>query len=152
MLTIRFTRKGKKNQPFFRMVVCDKKNSAKAGKSLEILGNYNPITKEKGVKKERVEHWLKVGAQPSDRVHNFLISEGVIKGEKIAVHSKPKKKEGAEATKIVEALKAEAKIEAPKEEKVKEVLEVKPVEPAKDAKIEEKKEEAKIEEPKVDPS
>ncbi|MDP2951674.1 MAG: 30S ribosomal protein S16 [bacterium] len=109
MLTIRFTRKGKKNQPFFRMVVCDKKNSAKAGKSLEILGSYNPITKEKVVKKERVEHWLKVGAQPSDRVHNFLISEGVIKGEKIAVHKKPKKKKGEEPAKPKEAPKAETK-------------------------------------------
>ncbi|OIO45785.1 30S ribosomal protein S16 [bacterium (Candidatus Gribaldobacteria) CG23_combo_of_CG06-09_8_20_14_all_37_87_8] len=109
MLTIRFTRKGKKNQPFFRMVVCDKKNSAKAGKSLEILGNYNPITKEKGIKKERVEHWLKVGAQPSDRVHNFLISEGVIKGEKIAVHAKSKKKEGETEEKTAPPETPEAK-------------------------------------------
>ncbi len=119
MLTIRFTRKGKKNQPFFRMVVCDKKNSAKAGKSLEILGNYNPITKEKVVKKERLEHWLKVGAQPSDRVHNFLISEGVIEGEKIAVHSISKKKRGEEKAKAVETPKEAPMVAEVKEEEVK---------------------------------
>ncbi len=116
MLTIRFTRKGKKNQPFFRMVVCDKRNSAKAGKSLEILGNYNPITKEKGVKKERLEHWLKVGAQPSDRVHNFLISEGVIKGDKVPVHSKSKKKKDKAEAKPAEAPKEEIKPAEKKEE------------------------------------
>lgn len=96
MLVIRFLRTGKKNQAFFRIVVTDKKNPPKAGRFLEILGFYNPLTKEKKIKAERIQHWISVGAKPSDRVYNLLISEGIIKGKKIAVHStaKRKKKEG----------------------------------------------------------
>ncbi|MCK4520523.1 30S ribosomal protein S16 [Candidatus Parcubacteria bacterium] len=96
MLVIRFLRTGKKNQAFFRIVVTDKRNPPKAGRFLEILGFYNPLTKEKKIKTERIQHWISNGAKPSDRVHNLLISEGVIKGKKIAVHSttKKKKKEG----------------------------------------------------------
>ena len=98
MLVIRFLRIGKKNQAFFRIVVTDKRNPPKAGRFLEILGFYNPLTKERKIKAERIQHWISNGAKPSDRVHNLLISEGVIKGKKIAVHSttKRKKKEGEE--------------------------------------------------------
>ena len=96
MLAIRFIRIGKKNQPFFRMVVTEKQNPPKGGKFLEILGFFNPKSKETEIKKERVEYWLSVGAQPSDRVHNLLVSNGVIKADKKAVHSKAKKKEGEE--------------------------------------------------------
>ena len=91
MLVIRFLRRGKKNQPFFRIVVTDKRNPPQGGRFLEILGFYNPLTKEKKVKTERVKHWLSVGAKPSDTVYNLLISEGVIKGKKLPVHSKTKK-------------------------------------------------------------
>lgn len=96
MLVIRFLRTGKKNQAFFRIVVTDKKNPPKAGRFLEILGFYNPLTKEKKLKVDRIQHWISVGAKLSDRVNNLLISEGIIKGKKIAVHStaKRKKKEG----------------------------------------------------------
>lgn len=129
MLTIRFTRIGKKNQPFFRLIVCDKQNSSKAGKAVEILGNFNPFTKEKVLKKERIEHWLKVGAKPSDRVHNFLVSEGILKADKVSVHSKPKKKEGEE--KPAEAPKEETK--APEPAKTEEKKEEPPKEEAKPA-------------------
>ena len=90
MLVIRFLRKGKKNQPFFKIVVTDKKNPPRGGRFLETVGFFNPLTKEKALKKERVEHWLKVGAQPSDRVYNLLIAEQIIKGKKKAVHAKTK--------------------------------------------------------------
>ena len=91
MLTIRFIRTGKKNQPFFRLVVTDRKNSAKAGKFLEIVGHYNPFSKERVLQKERIAYWISVGAKPSPRVYNLLIDEGIAKGKKIAVHAKPKK-------------------------------------------------------------
>ena len=90
MLKIRFLRVGKKNAPIFRLVVADK-DAPPRGRFLEILGFYNPYTKERNVKKERIQHWLSNGAQASDTAHNFLIKTGVITGEKIAVHAVSKK-------------------------------------------------------------
>lgn len=106
MLTIRFIRRGKKNQPFFRIVVTDKKNPPKGGRFLEILGFFNPLTKEKSLKLERVKYWLSVGAQPSNRVYNLLVSEKIIQGKKMDVHKKSKKKR-------------EEKLEEPKKEEGK---------------------------------
>jgi small subunit ribosomal protein S16 len=100
MLTIRFIRIGKKNQPFFRLVVTDKKNPPRGGKFLEIVGHFNPLSKEKVLQKERIAYWISVGAKPSPRVHNLLVGEGIVKGKKIAVHSKPKKTEVKEEVKI----------------------------------------------------
>lgn len=122
MLVIRFIRTGKKNQPFFRIVVTDKKNPPRGGRSLEVLGFFNPLTKEKSLKKERIEYWLSVGAQTSDRVHNLLVSEKIIEGKKIAVHKKAKEKKKAEKEpkeEKKEEKKEEVK-EAPKEEETKE--------------------------------
>lgn len=93
MLVIRFIRIGKKNQPFFRIVVTDKRNPPRGGRFLEILGFFNPLTKERKLKPDRIKYWLNVGAQPSDRVHNLLVVEKVIEGKKIDVHKKPKKRE-----------------------------------------------------------
>ncbi len=108
MLSIRFLRSGKKNQPFFRIVVVDSRKSSTGGRFLEILGFYNPLTKERKANEERIKYWLSVGAKPSDTVHNLLIKEGLIKEDKIAVHSTKKSKKNAEK----EAKKAK---EAPKE-------------------------------------
>lgn len=90
MLTIRLTRKGKKNQPFFRVVVIDKRRSSKGGRAVEILGYVNPLTKKKSLEKDRILHWIKNGAQPSASVHNLLVNEKIIEGKKIHV-SKVKK-------------------------------------------------------------
>lgn len=93
MLTIRFLRQGKKNQPFFGVVVTDKRNAPRGGEFIEKLGYFNPLTKEVSLKKERIEYWLKQGAKCSDTVHNLLIKEKILKGKKISVHKKSKKKE-----------------------------------------------------------
>lgn len=93
MLTIRLTRKGKKNQPFFKIVVIDKKRSAKGGKAVEILGYVDPLTKKKSLKKERILYWLKSGAKTSSTIHNLLVQEKVIEAKKINVSKKPKKVE-----------------------------------------------------------
>lgn len=114
MLVIRFLRTGKKNQPFFRIVVTDKKNPPRGGRFLEVVGFFNPLTKEKRLKTERIKYWISVGAQPSDRVHNLLVGEKIVEGKKIDVHKKPKKKE-----KKAEQKPPEAK-ETPKEEAKKE--------------------------------
>ena len=65
MLSIRLSRVGKTNYPFFRVVVMDKKKSAK-GRALEVLGSVNPHKKEVILKGERILYWIGVGAQPSD--------------------------------------------------------------------------------------
>ena len=144
MLVIRFIRTGKKNQPFFRIVVTDKKNPPRGGRSLEVLGFFNPLTKEKSLKKERIEYWLSVGAQTSDRVHNLLIDEKIIEGKKIAVHKKAKEKKKAEKEPKQEK-KVETKEEPKKEaEEKKEVKEApKKEEPKKEEKPEKKKEDIK---------
>ncbi len=95
MLRIRLSRGGKKNNAQFRVTVADG-HRAPSGKFIEILGHYNPHTKEKVFKAERIQHWISKGAQPSATVHNLLIEAGVITGEKVTSW-KPKKKEGAEA-------------------------------------------------------
>lgn len=91
MLVIRLKRKGKKNQPFFRIVVTDKRTSAKGGRSIDDLGYFDPLTKRSALDKDKVLHWLKVGAKPSDTVHNMIISEKIIEGTKVNLTKKSKK-------------------------------------------------------------
>ncbi len=85
MLKIRLQRIGRKNDPAFRAVLTDSKNSTKSGKFLEILGAYNPKAGTKNFKTDRVKYWISKGAQLSPTMHNFLVSENVISGKKINV-------------------------------------------------------------------
>jgi len=89
MLKIRLQRIGRKNDPSFRAVLTDSKNSTKSGRFLEILGTYNPKAKEDGSKKslnaDRIKYWLSKGAKCSDTMHNFLVHDKVISGKKINV-------------------------------------------------------------------
>ena len=70
---IRLRRDGAKNSPYYRIVVADK-HSPRDGKFLELIGTYDP--KKKGdnstVKVARAEHWIKLGAKPSDTVRSIL--------------------------------------------------------------------------------
>jgi len=91
MLTIRFSRIGKKKNPIYRLVISEKARDP-YGRALEILGTYNPFSKELISKNDRINHWLSVGAQMSASVNNLLIEKKIIKGEKVKA-SKPKKKE-----------------------------------------------------------
>ena len=114
MLVIRFLRSGKKNQPSFKIVVTEKTESSTSGRFVEQVGFYNPLTKEKVLKGERIKYWISVGAKPLATVHNLLVSEKIIEGKKIAKHKKAKKsKEGKTAP--TEAVPVPAK--AVKEEK-----------------------------------
>ncbi len=83
MLTIRLSRIGKKKQPSYRFIVCEKARDP-WGKALEIVGSYNTLTNPAQVTldKERVLHWISKGAQPSDTVNNILIDQGLIQGKK----------------------------------------------------------------------
>lgn len=113
MLKIRLTRRGKKKQPIYRIVVAEHTRPVK-GKFIEILGFYNPRTKEIGLNKEKIEKWLGNGAQPSDSVAMILRKEKIKLAEKF---QKPKRYVRAKKNKKGE--KAE-KSEAGIEEKTKE--------------------------------
>ena len=73
MLSIRMTRVGSKKKPFFRVVVQEAR-SAKQGSFVENLGTYNPRSKPARVEinTERIQHWIKQGARPSDSVRTLL--------------------------------------------------------------------------------
>jgi small subunit ribosomal protein S16 len=68
-VALRFTRIGKKKQPFYRIVATDSKKS-RDGEALEILGTYNALKSSiVCFNMERVQYWLSVGAQMSDAVN-----------------------------------------------------------------------------------
>ena len=73
MLMIRLARFGAKKKPFYRVVVIDKER-ARNGRSLEVVGHYNPLTNPTKVDLdyERIQHWTKSGAQLSDTVARLL--------------------------------------------------------------------------------
>ena len=132
---IRLARGGSKKRPFYRIVIADER-APRDGNFIEKIGNFNPMVpkdhKERVViSKERAEHWLKVGAQPTDRVQRILADLGMMEAPKITEKTKkhlPKakaqerikaKEEAAlkaeeEAKAAAEAVKAEA--EKPAEE------------------------------------
>ena len=102
MLKIRLQRTGRKNDPAFRVVLTDSKNSTKSGKFLEIVGNYNPKKGKTDFNAERILHWISMGAKLSDTMHNFLVDKNIIKGKKINVlprKSPTKKRKELKATK-----------------------------------------------------
>lgn len=78
MLVIRLQRTGRKNLPSFRLVVAEKARSAK-GKFQEIVGHYLPAQEPPviDVVKDRIAHWVKNGAQPSDTVARLLKRQGM---------------------------------------------------------------------------
>jgi len=75
MLMIRLARFGAKKKPTYRVVVIDKER-ARDGRAIEIVGHYNPVADpaQVNLKHERISHWMKCGAQPSDTVARLLAS------------------------------------------------------------------------------
>lgn len=94
MLMIRLQRKGKKRQPFYRLVVGEKRSKLK-GKQLEELGWFDPKNNQKSFNGQRIFYWMKQGAKFSDTVHNLLVGAKIIEGKKIASHKLSKTKEAA---------------------------------------------------------
>jgi small subunit ribosomal protein S16 len=97
MVVIRLSRVGKKNHPTFRIIASDKRKDT-VGTYLELLGHYDPHATPTKIElnAERVKHWLSVGAQPSDSVHNLLVEKGIISAPKKVIAKAPAKP--AEAT------------------------------------------------------
>jgi small subunit ribosomal protein S16 len=73
MLMIRLARFGAKKKPFYRVVVIQKER-ARDSRNLEVVGNYNPLTKPEVVNlsHERIDHWVKNGAQLSETVARLV--------------------------------------------------------------------------------
>ena len=82
MLIIRLSRQGKKNEPYFRLIINEKTKDT-VGDYLESLGFYDPRKKVLKINEERIKYWLSKGAQASGTVHNMLVTKGLIKGKKI---------------------------------------------------------------------
>lgn len=113
MLTIRLQRRGRKNDPSFRVIVVESKRASKTGNYLEMVGSYDARTDRVELKGERIKHWITQGAQVSDTVHNLLISQKIIEGKKINVL--PRKSPPAKEAPAEEAKGDNAVAEAPKE-------------------------------------
>ncbi len=73
MVKIRLQREGKKKAPFYHIVVADSK-SPRDGKIIEQIGTYDPMTNPSKVvlNKEKLEQWIKNGAQPTDTVKALI--------------------------------------------------------------------------------
>lgn len=76
MLMIRLARVGARKQPHYRVVVIEK-DRARNGRSVEVVGTYNPRTAPASVelKRDRVEYWVSKGAQMSDRVAKLFAAQ-----------------------------------------------------------------------------
>ena len=70
---IRLARVGARKKPFYRVVVIDKER-ARNGRSVEVVGTYNPRTSPASIelKRERIEYWRSKGAQMSERVAKLM--------------------------------------------------------------------------------
>lgn len=117
MLTIRLQRVGRRNQAAFRVVLAEKHRHVKK-KAVEILGHYDPKTKELGIKdEERVKYWIGQHVEVSPSVHNLFVEKGLLQGEKVKAW-RPKvkkvKEDKAHPPKISEEASA-GKGNAPKE-------------------------------------
>jgi len=79
MVRLRFRRVGMRGQPSYRIVAADKE-SPRDGRYLEILGFYNPRTEPATVtvKEDRVFHWMKNGARPTESVEQVLKTVGTM--------------------------------------------------------------------------
>ncbi len=96
-LKIRLARGGAKKRPYYSIVVADSR-SPRDGRFIEKLGTYNPMLDRSHadrvtLKTERIQHWLGVGALPTERVGRFLGDAGLIQKPAIPddpIKSRPK--------------------------------------------------------------
>ncbi|MBM3610907.1 MAG: 30S ribosomal protein S16 [Alphaproteobacteria bacterium] len=116
MLKIRLTRGGSKRRPYYHVVVADAR-CPRDGRFLEKLGSYNPLLESANenrlvLNKERIQHWLSVGAQPTDRIEKFLVDAGLLKAS-----PRPEQtKKNLPKAKAQEKMKADAEKKAAAEE------------------------------------
>ena len=98
--SIRLSRGGSKKRPYYKIVVADSR-SPRDGRFIERIGSYNPLLAKDNPERvkldtDRAQHWLSVGAQPTDRVARFLDAAGL---KERAARNNPKKAEPGEKAK-----------------------------------------------------
>lgn len=95
MIKLRLRRMGAKKRPFYRIVAAEH-SSPRDGRFIEVVGTYNPLSDpaEVNLKVDRIEHFLKNGAKPSETVEHLLKREGVIPADKY-YNKKPVAQEAA---------------------------------------------------------
>lgn len=103
---IRLSRGGSKKRPFYRIVAADSR-APRDGRFIEKLGTYNPLLPQDHeqrlvVNSDRVQYWLGVGAQPTERLEKLFSNLGLTKAP--ALREQPKK--SAPKAKAVERMKA----------------------------------------------
>ena len=133
---IRLARGGSKKRPFYRIVVADER-APRDGNFIEKIGNFNPMVpkdhKERVIiSKERAEHWLKVGALPTERVQKILSELGMMEAPKITEKTKkhlPKAK-AQERVKAKEEAASKAAEDAKAAQEAAKVEDEKPAEEA----------------------
>jgi len=119
MLIIRLQRVGRTNDPSFRVIVTDSKNSAKTGNFLEIVGSYDARQGKPQLNAERIQHWIKNGAQVSDTVHNLLVKAKIIEGKIIVQIPEKAAEKAAEVLTATPAKETPAPTEEKAETEVK---------------------------------
>lgn len=115
---MRLQRVGRKNDPAYRIVVTDKRTGVGSDKHVDRLGSYNPKLNQIQLDTEKAKEWLSKGVQPSDTMHNILVSQKVIDAKKINVLPRKSPIVDEEALKKAEeeaAQKAEAEQKAAEE-------------------------------------
>ena len=97
MLAIKLSKTGKTNKKMFRLVISEKGRDP-YGDVLEILGSYNPHSKELAAKTDRINYWLSKGAQMTATVNNLLVIKKIIAGKttKSPKASQPSEKRAAQ--------------------------------------------------------
>ena len=71
MLKIRFSRSGSRNKPFYRIVVIEE-HRKRGGESIDIVGYFNPLKKEKRINKDKIKNWISKGAIVSKSVSKII--------------------------------------------------------------------------------
>ena len=113
---IRLARAGAKKNPFYRIVVADKR-SPRDGQFIEKIGTFNPLTAKDSAARvvlntERAKHWLSVGALPSDRVNGLFANLGLTKKADIADKPQKARKKADKLTRAEKRAAAEAEAKA----------------------------------------
>ena len=122
MLKIKLAKVGKTNKKVFRIIISEKGRDP-YGRALEILGSYNPYSKELKIKGDRVNYWLSKGAKMTPSINNLLVGQKIVDGEKVKASKKgtPNKKEEVKKEELKkEDVKEELKKEETKKEEIKE--------------------------------
>ncbi len=80
---MRLTRMGDKKSPFYRVVVIDS-HKARDGQYVDLVGTYDPLKAEGGVKLdvEKAKKWISCGVQPTETVRSLLVKAGILEARK----------------------------------------------------------------------